>query len=367
MSAVITPEVVTGPTWFELSFPQGSPRRSAFHYRWLRHHAEEERHPTTGERLLCSSELPDDLTPLAHRIVEGPAGLRLAVDWSDARTTVHDLDWLQQHAYASEGEIPGTPDVSAGRYEVLRGTSLDAPMTDEIRRRLADDGLCIVRAPAGAAQPEAETEAWIAAFERAGLRVIATHFGRIEDLRPDNTTNANNDQLGYTDAPIQLHTDQPFLDEPPRFQLLQSVVAADEGGDNVFVDAERASHDFAAVAAHEHALLTTLPVRFSRKQKHFEREVVSPILRPASAGTPFRVRYSYFTLAPLSFPFAMMASFYRAHDAFARMLRDPARGVRVRLQPGDVAIYDNHRMLHARTSFRGSRWVRGVYFDVQPT
>ena len=34
-----------------------------------------------------------------------------------------------------------------------------------------------------------------------------------------------------------------------------------------------------------------------------------------------------------------------------------------RLEAGDFLLYDNWRMLHARTSFTGARWVRGVYFD----
>ena len=42
---------------------------------------------------------------------------------------------------------------------------------------------------------------------------------------------------------------------------------------------------------------------------------------------------------------------------------DPRHHFRFRLESGDFLIYDNHRMLHARTSFEGPRWVRGVYFD----
>ena len=32
-------------------------------------------------------------------------------------------------------------------------------------------------------------------------------------------------------------------------------------------------------------------------------------------------------------------------------------------KPTDMVVWDNWRMLHARTSFTGSRWLRGVYFD----
>ncbi|NOU31980.1 MAG: hypothetical protein HOO96_29095 [Polyangiaceae bacterium] len=202
----------------------------------------------------------------------------------------------------------------------------------------------------------------MAAFEETGLTVIGTHFGRIEDLRPDNTTNQNTDQLGYTDAGIDLQTDQPFLDEPPRYQLLQAIVAAESGGDNFVVDAQAAAAYLAGVDARDHELLTTVPVRFHRKQKAFEREVVSPVLSPS--GAPFAVRFSYFTMAPHQVPFPTMRAWYRAYNHFTRIVREPAHQYRFRLAPGDFVLYDNRRMVHGRNSFRGLRWLRGVYFGV---
>ena len=85
-----------------------------------------------------------------------------------------------------------------------------------------------------------DTEALIDALAAEGLSVRSTHFGRIEDLRTDNTTNQNTDQLGYTDAPVELHTDQPFIDAPPRYQLLHAMRArgiADEHLEALFVRA----------------------------------------------------------------------------------------------------------------------------------
>ena len=38
-----------------------------FHYRWLRHNCDQDLHPTTRERMLCSSELPDDLRATSAR------------------------------------------------------------------------------------------------------------------------------------------------------------------------------------------------------------------------------------------------------------------------------------------------------------
>jgi len=68
-------------------------------------------------------------------------------------------------------------------------------------------------------------------------------------------------------------------------------------------------------------------------------------------------------MAPHQLPFERMEEWYRAYDRFARLVRDPRHQLRFALRPGDFLLYDNHRMLHARTAFRGPRWVRGIYFD----
>ena len=100
---------------------------------------------------------------------------------------------------------------------------------------------------------------------------------------------------------------------------------------------------------------------FHRRQAAFERTVVSPVLE--EAGDAVRVRFSYFTMAPHRVPFERMESFYRAYDRFSRLVRDPRHRTRFTLAPGDFLLYDNRRMLHGRTAFRGARWLRGVYFD----
>lgn len=337
-------------SWLSVPLPAGA---AAFHYRWLRHNCDLDRHPTTRERTACSSDLPEDVRA-ARAGIDGDA---LVVDWAhDGRRSRYTLAWLGAHAYSYGADEASPPPSDVPSIEVL-----DGDLEARVERAIAlvgTRGAVVVRG--GDASPEG-TERIIEAFERRALRVRGTHFGRIEDLRTDNTTNANTDQLGYTDAGIDLHTDQPFLHEPPRFQLLHAMRKADEGGANAVVDARAAAAYLARVDAGAHALLARTPVDFHRKQLRFESRVVAPIF--GGEGDAFRVRYSYFTMAPHRLPFGEMASFYRAYDAFARLVRDPAHQYRLLLEPGDWLLYDNWRMLHARTPFHGPRWVRGVYFD----
>ncbi|MDX2087133.1 MAG: TauD/TfdA family dioxygenase [Kofleriaceae bacterium] len=332
-----------------------------FHFRWLRHNCDLDRHPKTNERTVDSADLPDVLEVTRASITDGV----LRVEWKhDGRVSGYPLGWLREHAYAIDRPMVPPPPSHVPRLELHRGERAIPALVPEVLARVATEGAVVVRRdPRVATPPEDETELWIDALSQGGaLEVIGTHFGRIEDLRTDNTTNANTDQLGYTDAPIDLHTDQPFLDHPPRYQLLQSIRAADVGGESTIADASAAFRYLESIDREASALLLATPIRFHRKQKAFERQVVSPLVRKLADGRLF-VRASYFTMAPHHVPFDLMENWYRAYDRFMRLVRDPRHHYRFTLSPGDALLYDNHRVLHGRCGFRGARWVRGVYFD----
>ncbi len=334
-----------------------------FHLRWLRHNNDHDRHPITGERTLDSAELPDELAVVSAGLVDGV----LRVRWrDDDRVSRYPLEWLRRHAYATDRIAAPRPPSQVTALEIA-GARAPAAIAPDLLARLALHGAAVVRRehPSPEAETEAESEVWIAALAAHGLQIVGTHFGRIEDLRTDNTTNENTDQLGYTDSAIDLHTDQPFLEAPPRYQLLQGIRDADKGGNTVLADGEAAFRYLQSLDRDAADLLTSTRISFHRKQKNFEREVISPIVSIRD-GRVF-VRSSYFTEAPYQIAFDRMAAWYRAHDQFVRILRDPQNHYAFRIRPGDVLVYDNHRMLHGRTAFSGARWIRGVYFNAPRT
>lgn len=333
--------------WLRVTFTNERARTSDFHYRWLRHNSDVDRHPATRERILCSSEIPDGIRPLSVSHASDAVVLRWPGHDEESR---YDAAFLLAHGYAHDRATPTIPsDVTS----LLVGTGPE--LAARVLKTLRAHGAAVVR---GAGT---DTESLIDDFAAQGLVPVETHFGRIEDLRTDNTTNKNTDQLGYTNAAIQLHTDQPFIERPPKLQMLHCMTAAPDGGDNFLVDALAASRALRHIDRDAWTRLTTIPVHFHRRQKAFESLQVRPIL--AGDGDDFQVRYSYFTLAPYQRPFEEMESWYRAHDRFARLVRDERHQYKVRLEAGDFLIYDNHRMIHARTGFSGGRWLRGVYFD----
>ena len=344
--------------FLRVQFASGVPATADFHWFWLRHLCDCCRHPQTRERTLRPSDVPLEITP--RSVALSPDGERLFVAWPEAageHASVYALDWLRENAYAPDAGLLEPPPSDTAAIELRAGAfGAAGELARACLERVRGAGAVVVRG-AGA-----DTEALIDDFVARGLRVIPTHFGRIEDLRTDNTTNQNTDQLGYTDARVDLHTDQPFLEEPPRFQMLHCMQPADEGGDNAVSDARKAAEYLRRTDAQAFELLSTVPIRFHRVQKSFEKLHVSPLLEVRS-GELFRVRSSYFTMAPQQLAFERMDSWYRAYQRWERLVSKASHCYRFKLEMGDFLLYDNWRMLHARTSFRGSRWVRGVYFD----
>ena len=328
-----------------------------FHYFWLRHNCECCRHPQTGERTLCSSDVPMGLRPTSTTLNADGSAVTILWNEPSGHRSEYRLDWLRDHAYALNREDVPPPASDMSRlgveYTQLAPSLL---LRDVCRDHVARVGAIVVR------NFGTNTDELIDDLARTGLTIVPTHFGRIEDLRTDNTTNANTDQLGYTDAPVNLHTDQPFLDEPPRYQVLHCMQPADQGGDSVVVDAWQAARYLRSLDAPAFEMLTCIPVHFHRRQKKFERLQVAPIIELRDSEI-FRVRSSYFTMAPHRVPFAEMEQWYRAYNRFIDVANEPRHQYRFRLHAGDFLMYDNFRMLHARTGFVGSRWMRGIYFN----
>jgi gamma-butyrobetaine dioxygenase len=287
-------------TWLRLRV--SSSRAFDFHYRWLRHNCDKERHPLTQERTLCSSELPDTITPLSASI----EGDRLKVRWDTHNDSYYALTWLEKHAYAvnQQGAIP--PPSDPRLLEVIAANPASAQAVNEVLAKVFTQGAAVLRRPDHrVVHAEKETEDVINEIAKRGLRVIPTHFGRIEDLRVDNTTNANTDQLGYTQAAVELHTDQPFIPHPPTFQLLQCIRTADKGGENSLCDARAAALYLRDVDRTSYDLILNTPVTFNREQKNFQSKFVAPLFTDPNEDN-FTVRYSYFTFAPYAVPFDRM-------------------------------------------------------------
>ncbi len=198
-----------------------------FHWFWLYHNCDSWLHPTTRERVVDVPDIPLDIRPRKVNVFNQT----VHITWPGQRASEFSFDWLEKHSYGinhQEVVPPGSDVVNMVQldYQALQRTSKN--LRREYARGISDcinkHGCVVVRGRG------TDVEEVIRDLLPPGEDVWESHFGRIEDLRTDNTTNKNTDQLGYTNAGVAPHTDMPFVHNPPSMQLLLSMKRADIGG-----------------------------------------------------------------------------------------------------------------------------------------
>jgi gamma-butyrobetaine dioxygenase len=196
--------------------------------------------------------------------------------------------------------------------------------------------------------------------------VRETNYGSLFDVRVEPAP----DNLAYTSKQILPHTDNPYRDPVPTVQLLHCLHAAGDGGDTGLVDGFAAA---AALRAEDRAafdVLTGTAVSFGYRDNGTELRASQPLIQLGPRGRIRGVRFNNRSAQPLRLPYADVTAFYTAYRRWAELLARPERQLNLRLAPGDCLIFDNTRILHARTAFSlpagGSqgRHLQGCYADL---
>ena len=339
----------------------GDGHHGVFHGVWLRDNCPCPgcRHPGTGQRLLETVTLPDDVR--LGGALAGPDGVHVA--WGDGHAAVFDPGWLRTHCYCdadrsgagarhrfwrAEGR-PGLPE--ARHADVVAD---DAALRDWLKA-IATYGVALLR---GVPAVPGEVTSVAALFGY----VRETNYGRLFDVR--SVLNPNN--LAYTGLGLSCHTDNPYRDPVPTLQLLHCLSSSAAGGDSVVVDGFEVAAHLRAAAPGPFDLLARVPVPFRFSDGEADLATEQPILTLDVRGDVTAIRLNNRSKAPLRIDPALVEDWYAAYRAFARMLEDPAWQIRFKLEPGDLFVVDNRRVLHGRTAFAGTgqRHLQGCYADM---
>jgi alpha-ketoglutarate-dependent taurine dioxygenase len=327
---------------------------------WLADNDPKDRDPYSGQRLIDITDLPDDPRIRGAALRDG----RVVIEWLDGlRTTRFDPAWLAQHG--------ATRTTASVRPVVLW---LEAAARDARRdcawlalARLRDDR---ARAAAWMSRLRLEGIAFlsaVAAVEGAILdaaaligRVADTNYGRLFDVR----SVAMPANLAYSDRGLGLHTDNPYRDPVPGFQVLHCILASAEGGDSMFADGFALAEHLRSTDPETFEILTRTPVPFQYCARDVELRSEKPLIQLGVRGDVVAVHYNNRSIAPMQLPTSDLTRFYAAYRRFAGLLRDDRFQMQARLAAGDLVVFDNQRTLHGRTAFaaqRHPRHLQGCY------
>ena len=192
--------------------------------------------------------------------------------------------------------------------------------------------------------------------------VRETNYGRLFDVRVEPRPG----NLAYTSRRILPHTDNPYRDPVPTVQLLHCLRAADDGGETGLVDGFAAAVALRAMDAGTFDVLARTPVPFGYTENGTDLRASQPLIQLGPRGRIRGVRFNHRSTRPLRLPYPEVTAFYAAYRRWADLLARPQRQLNLRLASGDCLIFDNTRILHARTAFSvtGRRHLQGCYADL---
>jgi gamma-butyrobetaine dioxygenase len=189
-----------------------------------------------------------------------------------------------------------------------------------------------------------------------------SNFGEVWDVesRPDADSNA------FTSVALAAHNDLCTHEYVPGLQFLFCLHNSCAGGDSIFVDGYAVAEQLKAESPESFAVLTTVAVPFGTRNRDSDHRFHAPVLELDAAGAIVTVRDTWWLRNPMSGDTATIKAFYAAFKRFQRLANDPGNQLQLRLRAGELAAFDNRRMLHGRTAFdpsTGRRWLRGCYSE----
>jgi gamma-butyrobetaine dioxygenase len=203
----------------------------------------------------------------------------------------------------------------------------------------------------------------VLAVARSFAFVRTTNYGDLFDVRVE----AQPVNLAFTGRAIAPHTDNPYRDPVPGIQLLHCLQSSPGGGDNVFIDGFAVAAQVREEDPQAFATLTSTALTFRYEDADTLLRASGPIIAVNSAGEVRGIRWNERSIQPPAVPPHEVAEVYRAMRRFALTLDRPPLALHVTLGPGDCIVFDNTRILHARTAFEGgsaARHLQGCYADL---
>jgi gamma-butyrobetaine dioxygenase len=321
--------------------------------------------PGSGQKFRDITDIPNELAVAATE----DAGEFVVVTYApDRHRSTFRRSWLAEHALDTYGDGDGR---SEDDKDLWVPADLNAPPGASWPRYLSEPAdraraLDAVLRLGFVLLHDVPAEPGMVLEVAASFGFVReTNYGRLFDVRVEPAPG----NLAFTSRQILPHTDNPYRDPVPTVQLLHCLRTANDGGDTGLVDGFAAAAALRAADRDAFDVLARTAVPFGYIDKGAELRASQPLIQLSPRGRVRGVRFNNRSAQPLRLPYAEVAAFYPAYRRWAELLARPERQLNLRLAPGDCLIFDNTRVLHARTAFSMSegspgRHLQGCYADL---
>ncbi|MAD41991.1 MAG: hypothetical protein CL623_06325 [Arcobacter sp.] len=189
-----------------------------------------------------------------------------------------------------------------------------------------------------------------------------TNFGTVFDVISKQSANS----AAYTNLKLPLHTDLPTRELQPGLQFLHCLANDASGGESILVDGFKIAEYMREKHKDEYKALSTLTMSFYNKDKNSDYRFISPMIISNYKDEIVEIRMANFLRGPIDIDAKDMESFYNVYRLFILLTRDEKFQFYHRLNQGDLIVFDNRRVLHARNAYdlkEGERHLQSCYID----
>tara|TARA_B100001142_G_C14223195_1_gene612411 strand:- start:27 stop:1127 length:1101 start_codon:yes stop_codon:yes gene_type:complete len=193
-----------------------------------------------------------------------------------------------------------------------------------------------------------------------------TNFGEFFNVK----SKPNPNDLAYTSLPLAPHTDNPYRNPVPCIQILHCIENEVSGGLSTLVDGYTVTEKLKKNFPDYYKILTEIKVRFQFIDQSVVLEDWAEMIQLDEQGGLKQVRFSpRLDFVPLMDK-EKLNLYYSARKKISELYNSSKFRIQFRLQPGDLLMMDNYRLLHGRTTYdanEGNRFLQGCYIDYDST
>jgi gamma-butyrobetaine dioxygenase len=332
---------------------------------WLRDHCQmpASRNPDNGQRLLNITDIPQD--PCIDRVSLEDG--RLVIEFRpDGHRSEFDPDWLYENCYSLNQQHDDRSEINKILWS---GDSFQQGLP-----RYAYDVFCAQRGSRRAALQAVSDYGFVLldavpcedgqvlkVIEQFGY-VRETNYGPFFEVR----TKVEPNNLAYTNLGLGCHLDNPYRDPVPGLQLLHCLESSTAGGESILQDGFMAARILRDEDPQHFAMLSQHWINFRFRDDAADLRSRVPFIETNDLGAVIKVRFNNRSIDTINLPPAVIRPFYAAYRHYAEILEREELQTVFKLQPGELMLFDNTRILHARKAYSaaGSRHLQGAYSDL---
>ena len=332
---------------------------------WLRDHCQmpQSRDPGNGQRLMNITDIPEDIG-ISKALLDNN---RLVVEFNpDGHRSEFDVGWLFENCYCIN---PQRDDHSESGKRLWHGNSFAQGLkryhydafTEQPDCKMAalksvrDYGFVLIDSV------PCESGQVLSVIEQFGF-VRKTNYGDLFEVRA--RIDANN--LAFTNLGLGCHLDNPYRDPVPGLQLLHCLESSTEGGESILQDGFMAAKVLRQENPEHFSLLSRNWVNFRFRDQQSDLHSRVPFIEVNDRDQVVKVRFNNRSVDTIKLAPELIGPFYKAYRHFAQILERDSLQISFKLQSGELMLFDNTRILHARKAYSksGTRHLQGAYSDL---